>query len=89
MAKSKNPVPVIPNQPPRNRFAGDASEGSAWGAAFGSAQPDAAPAPEPIDLTDPDAKLAWMEMLADATAAGDNEQVAILQAMLPDAAPTA
>lgn len=54
--------------------------------------PQDEPAPaddEPIDFSDPDAKAAWLDMLADAYIAGDKEQIDKLQAMIPDDVPTA
>jgi uncharacterized protein (UPF0261 family) len=50
-------------------------------------QPAPTPAAEPIDLSDPDAKAAWLDLLTDAMIAGDNEQVKKLQAMIPDPQP--
>lgn len=64
----------------------DPPDGRAEGVGF--EDPDAGlagPPAEPIDWSDPDAKLAWVELLAEATEAGDDEAVAALKALAPPA----
>jgi hypothetical protein len=96
MSKRQRKERFAEENPPQarpDRFVGGQEEAAAWGQAFTTAVPEEAsqpaptPADEPIDLSDPDAKAAWLDLLSDAFIAGDNEQVKKLQAMIPEDTP--